>query len=152
MGFFEALGRPFNPVVDWSYFGSAEGLLSDSIGRRGAIVSVILLAILAVATVVFTLLSVLRLAKLLHRHRTTSIRAVAVLAVVWVLCAAFGARIVSDAPVASTSAASLAYEQVSRVRASIRDEHTFAKGLTVDPLHKTPAANLLTGLRGKDVI
>ena len=33
MGFFEALDRPFDPVVDWGYLGSAVGLLVDSVGR-----------------------------------------------------------------------------------------------------------------------
>ena len=28
---------PFNPVIDWTYLGSAVGLLSDSIGRPGAV-------------------------------------------------------------------------------------------------------------------
>ena len=37
MGFFDALGRPFDPVTDWSYFGPAVGLLSDSVGRPAAI-------------------------------------------------------------------------------------------------------------------
>ena len=37
MGFFAALDRPFHPVIDWSYFDSAEGLLGDSVGRRTAI-------------------------------------------------------------------------------------------------------------------
>ena len=49
MGFFEALGRPFNPVLDWSYFGPAVGLLSDSIGRSDAIVSLIAAGVLASA-------------------------------------------------------------------------------------------------------
>ena len=39
MGFFAALDRPFNPVTDWGYLRSAIGVLSDSIGRSGAIVA-----------------------------------------------------------------------------------------------------------------
>ena len=38
MGFFAALDRPFNPVTDWGYLGPAVGLLSDSVGRPGAVV------------------------------------------------------------------------------------------------------------------
>ena len=33
LGFFEALDRPFDPVVDWRYLGPAVGLVVDSVGR-----------------------------------------------------------------------------------------------------------------------
>jgi hypothetical protein len=152
MGFYEALGRPFNPVIDWSYFGSALGLLSDSIGRSDAIVTLIAAGVLAVGLIIFLPLSVLRLTRLVDRHRDRSIEIVAGLGVVWVLCAALGVQIVSGAPIASTSAAGLAKEQVSQVRAGLADQQTFAKAAAVDPLRKTPGDQLLTGLRGKDVI
>jgi hypothetical protein len=152
MGFFEALGRPFNPVYDRGYFGSAMGLLGDSIGRREAVFVLIGAGILVVAILVFTPLAVLRLTRLADRHRTTSLRAVTVLAVVWSLFALTGVQIASDTPVASRSAASLAFNQVTQVRTSLRDERAFEELAGVDPLQNTPADDLLTGLRGKDVI
>jgi hypothetical protein len=152
MGFFAALGRPFNPVVDWSYFGSAKGLLSDSIGQRDAILSLIAAGVLCVAVLIFTPLAVLRLTRLVGRHRAMSIRAVTALGAAWILCAVIGVQIAPGAPVASTSAVSLAYDRVRQVRASIQDEKTFAKAAAVDPLGNTHADDLLTGLRGKDVI
>jgi hypothetical protein len=152
MGFFEALGRPFNPVSDWSYFGSALGLLSDSVGRREAILVLIGAGVLVVALLVALPLSVLRLTGLADRHRAISIRAVTALGVVWVLVAAFGVPVVAGAPIASTSAAGLALDQVRGVRAGLKEQASFAKAVAVDPLAKTPAADLLTGLRGKDVI
>jgi hypothetical protein len=152
MAFFEALSRPFNPVIDWSYIGSAKGLLSDSIGKRDASLSLIAAGFLCVAVLIFTPLAVLRLTRLVDRHRATSIRAVTALAVAWILCAVIGVQIIHGAPVASTSALSLAYDRVSLVRASIQDEKTFAKAAAVDPLGNTHANDLLTGLRGKDVI
>jgi len=152
MGFFEALGRPFNPLFDRGYLGSAEGLLSDSIGRRDAVFVLIAATVLVLAILVFTPLAVIRLTRLADRHRVTSIRAVTALAVIWSLCAVLGVQIASHAPVASTSAVSLAYDQVSQVRASIRDERAFRKQATVDQFRNTAADDLLTGLRGKDVV
>jgi hypothetical protein len=152
MGFVEALGRPFNPVFDRGYFGSAAGLLGDSIGRRDAVFVLIGGGVLVVAILVFTPLAVLRLTRLADRHRATSIRAVTALGVVWSLFAVLGVQIASDTPVASRSAASLAYNQVSQLRASLRDEKAFNKAATVDAMRNTSAADLLTGLRGKDVI
>jgi hypothetical protein len=152
MAFFEALSRPFNPVVDWSYFGSAKGVLGDSIGPRDATILLTAAGVLGVAVVVFMPLSLLRLTRLVDRHRATSIRGVTALGAVWVVCALFGTQIVPGAPIASTSASSLAYGQMSQVRVGIRDQQSFARAAAVDAFRNTPSSDLLTGLRGKDVI
>jgi hypothetical protein len=152
MAFFEALSRPFNPVIDWSYFRSAKGVLGDSIGPRDATILLTAAGVLGVAVVVFMPLSLLRLTRLVDRHRATSIRGVTALGAVWVVCALFGAQIVPGAPIASTSASSLAYGQMSQVRVGIRDQQSFARAAAVDAFRNTPSSDLLTGLRGKDVI
>jgi hypothetical protein len=86
------------------------------------------------------------------RHRTVATRAVAVLGVGWVLCAVLGAQIVPGEPIASTSAAVLGYDHVSQVPAGLHDQKVFAKEAAVDAFRDTPGDQLLTGLRGKDVI
>jgi len=65
---------------------------------------------------------------------------------------AFGASFVSHAPIASTSAAGLVVDQVSALRADVHDHATFAKEISQDRFAATPANQLLTGLRGKDVV
>jgi hypothetical protein len=152
MAFFAALSRPFNPEVDGSYFGSAVGVLGDSIGKTDAIVATAAAALAAVAVLVFAPLSVLRLTRIVGRHRAASLRAVTALGVVWTLCAVAGAQLVPGAPLASTSAAGLAFDEVGQVYAGIKDQQTFAKTAAVDAFRNTPGADLLTGLRGKDVI
>jgi phosphatidylglycerophosphate synthase len=152
MGFFAALGRPFKPMTDWTYFGSAMDLLNDSIGRRGAIGVLVTAGVLGVAALIFMPLFLLRLRRLVDRRRAKSIRAVTALGVVWILCAVFGVEIVTGAPIASTSAVGLAYDRVSQAGADLQDQRSFAEGLAVDPLRNTPRDDLLTGLRGKDVL
>ena len=152
MGFSVALGRPFDPEVDWSYVGSAVDLLGDSIGRTDAIVATAAAALAAVAVLVFAPLSVLRLTRIVGRRRATSLRAVTALGVVWALCAVAGAQLVPGAPLASTSAAGLAFDEVGQVYTGINDQQTFAKTAAVDAFRNTAGADLLTGLRGKDVI
>jgi hypothetical protein len=152
LGFSEALGRPFNPVTDWSYFGSAVGLLRDSVGRQGAIVALVAAALLCIAALVLTPLSVMLLTRLLNRHRAQSLRGVQALGVVWVVCALVGAELIPGAPIASTSASSLAYREVSQLRIGIQDRQKFAAAAAVDSFRGTPGNDLLTGLRGKDVI
>ena len=85
-----------------------------SIGRTKAILFLTAAGVLGAAVLVFTPLALVRLARLAARHRTTSLRTVTAFGVVWILCAVFGAQFVSGAPVASTSAAGLAYDQVQR--------------------------------------
>jgi hypothetical protein len=152
MGFFVAINRPFNPTADWSYFKSAEGLLSVSIGRPKAILFLTAAGVLGAAVLVFTPLAVLRLSRLAARHRTTSMRTVGALGVIWILCAVFGVQFVSNTPIASTSVASLAYDQVRDVHAGLTDKQTLVKEAANDPFRNIPASDLLTGLRGKDVI
>jgi hypothetical protein len=152
MGFYVAFGRSFNPVFDWAYFGSAVDLLSLSVGRRDAIVTVVGAVVLALALLVFLPLAVVRLTGLVSQHRVASFRAVAVLGVVWVAFTAIGLQIVAGVPVASAGAAGLAYEHLGQVRDGVRDQQTFAEAAAADPLRGTPDGDLLSALRGKDVI
>ena len=152
VGFHAALGRPFDPVVDWVYFDSAKGVLGDSIGGPEATVVVVLVSVVVLAVLVLVPLAVVRLSRVVTARRRTSARVVAVLAVVWVLCAVTGAQLVTGTPVASTSTASAAFEQVRQVGASVRDERQFDHSLASDRYAGTPGTDLLTGLRGKDVL
>ncbi len=152
MGFLEALGRPFDPVIDWSYLGPAVGVLTDSVGRPAALATVAVALLLAVALLVLLPLSVLRLARIAHRHRLVSAASLTSLAVAWAVLAVLGTQLVPGEPVASTSAATLTYDRVSRIPAGLADRATFARAAREDPLHDVPPQDLLTSLRGKDVV
>jgi phosphatidylglycerophosphate synthase len=152
MGFFATFDRPFNPVSDWSYAGIGTETLRDSIGRTNANLAVAVAVVLAVAVLILTTLAVSRLIRVAAANRWWSLRAVAALGGVWALSWAFGAQFAPDAPVASTSAAGLAFHEVRAVRAGIEDHATFAREIGHDRFRNTPGDQLLTGLRGKDVI
>jgi hypothetical protein len=70
----------------------------------------------------------------------------------WVVSAALGLQVVAGAPVASTSATALAYDEVRDVRAAVRDRQVFADQIAADDFADIPGDQLLTGLRGKDVV
>lgn len=152
MGFLIAFGRLSNPAFDWVYAGSAIDLLSLSIGRTQATVAVAAAVVLVVALLVGMPWAVLRLSRLTERHRRGTLRAVVALGIAWIACAVLGLVLPGAAPVASTSATRLAYEHVGQVGAGIRDQATFAEEAAVDPFRQVPADELLTALRGKDVI
>ncbi len=144
MGFFEAFDRPFNPVADWTYGGSAVDLLIDSIGRTGAIAVVIAAVALIVGLLILMPLALVRLTRLASEHRTISIRSVTAIGAVWILCAAFGLQIVQGAPIASASAAELTYDQVSQVRDGIAAQEAFGAAVADDPFDSAPAASVTT--------
>jgi hypothetical protein len=152
MGFLAILGRPFDPLFDWSQLGSGVTLLEDSMGPAGAISTTVGAAVAGAALVVLMALSVRRLANLAAGHRTTTIRTVAVLTGAWLACFAVGAQIVAPVPVAARSTAALGVQTAQQVSTSLRDQEIFDEQATVDAFRGAPDANLLTALRGKDVI
>ncbi len=152
MGFSIALNRRFNPVFDWGVLGNGVDLLGTSIGQTAAMASFIGLALLAVVVVVLMTLSVLRLSRLVVGHRTTSTRVVAVLSVIWIICAVFGVQVAPGQPLASRSAVAFAYDDLRQVRAGIRDRQAFASEVSVDAFRDAPGDKLLNALRGKDVL
>jgi hypothetical protein len=152
VGFFTAFDRPFNPVDDWSYAPIGVETLRDSIGRSSANLALAGAAIAGVALLVVPALALVRLTRVAAGHRRLSLQAAAALAVAWVLCWAFGAQLVANAPIASTSAAELAVQELRTVRAGIADRAHFAQQIRHDRYRYTPGGRLLPALRGKDVL
>jgi hypothetical protein len=152
LGFFASLYRPFDPVLDWFFIEAGVNYLTVTIGNFGAIVLVILAVIAVIATPVLMVLAGLRLSRIVNRHRTASIRTVAVLGVVWIACSIVNVEFARDLPVASTSASEYVYLHAKQVPDGIRDQREFAKEAAVDAFRDTPPDQLLTSLRGKDVV
>jgi phosphatidylglycerophosphate synthase len=152
MGFHFAFDRPFHPVYDMAYAGSAVGLLGDSIGRAGALVVQIGAGLLIVALIALLPLSAVRLTGLVAIHRRLSIRLLALLTAIAMVTTLSGAQLRPAGPIASTASARLAYTHATQVRDDLRDQREFVRALEQDPFRNTPDSNLLTGLRGKDVL
>ncbi|MGI8332520.1 sulfatase [Actinomadura scrupuli] len=152
LGFSEFLDRPFDLVLDWTLLQDGVEFLGSSVGQAGAIGTVVGVVVLLVAVLVLMTLSVLRLTRLAVRHDTVAAGGATALGAVWVTCAVFGAQIVPGVPVASKGAVGLVYRHAAQVRAGLRDQKVFAAQAAVDAFRNTPGKDLLTGLRGKDVV
>ncbi|MFC5745247.1 sulfatase [Actinomadura rugatobispora] len=152
LGFSAVLARPFDPVLDWISIEAAVEFVEESAGGAGAVAAVAAAAALAVAVVVLMTLSVLRLSGAAVRHGGTAAGSASVLGIAWALCAASGVQIVPDTPVAGGGPTSLAYDRAVQIRAGLRDQEVFAAQAAVDAHRGTPGTDLLTGLRGKDVV
>ena len=152
MGFQLAFDRPFHPVYDTAYAGSAVRLLGDSIGGAGALVVLIAAGLLVVALIALLPLSAVRLNRLVATHRRPSIRMLAVLTAIAMATTLSGAQLGPAGPIASTASARLAYTHTTQVRDDLRDQREFAGALEQDPYRNSADDDLLTGLRGKDVL
>ncbi|MEW2144311.1 sulfatase-like hydrolase/transferase [Micromonospora vinacea] len=152
LGFSASLSRAFDPVLDWALLDEGFAFLSESYGRPAAIGAAITLALVVVGLPTLVTLSMRRLRRLLVRHRTGTTRIVAALVVVWVACAAFNVRVVEGVPVADTSATTLANGHGFQVRLRLDDRETFGALIEADRFGDTPGDQLLTALRGKNVV
>ena len=146
LGFITAFDRPFDPVSDSSYVGIGIETLRDAIGRSSANLAVAAIVVLFVGLLALPVLALVRLTRVAAGHRGWVLPAAATLGVVWV-----GLRVLG-APVASTSAAALAVREVQAVRSGLHAQEVLAREIPRDRFRATPGDQLLTGLRGKDVL
>jgi hypothetical protein len=152
IGFFAVFARPVDLLNDGYYLGPGVGVLEDSYGRTPALVVTVLAVVLLVAALSVVPLAAMRVTRLVSDHHPVARLVIGGLAAVWVLGALTGLRPAPGVRVASTSTVGLAVDQVRQLRADVKDRAAFAQVIAKDPYAKTPGNQLLTGLRGKDVL
>jgi phosphatidylglycerophosphate synthase len=151
LGFYEAFDRPFNPLTDPSYLGSGLDLLHASAGRGGEAVALAGIVLLLLGGAALCVWAAVRTRRTVRAAPRAWSRAIAGLAVVWLVAGVGGAR-VSGVSIAGTPAASLVASQVDQVRAELHDRVAFEQAMAHDAYALTPGRDLLTRLRGKDVL
>ncbi len=149
---FTLYDRPYDPLGDTTQLGNGIETLRSLVGGAetklievGSVLGTIVLAGLLA-------LAMLRLTRVAAENRRLALRAVGGLGAVWVLCWVLGAQLISHTPIASTLSAGLVVDEVSALRADIHDKSVFAKAINHDPQRNIPTNQLLTSLRGKDVL
>jgi phosphatidylglycerophosphate synthase len=146
LGFFTAFDRPFKPVDDSSYLGIGIETLRDAVGTSSADLAVAGAALGVLVLLALPVLALLRVMTAAAGRRTWALRAAVVLGIAWAVLR------VAGAPVASSSAAALAVDEVRAVRSGLQDRAALARILAHDRFATTPRDRLLTALRGKDVL
>jgi hypothetical protein len=149
----EELNRPFNPLNDWGSIRPAAGVVRDAIGTT--LTNVVLVAIwvgIAVLVVAITAATV-HVTAVASRHRRGTLRGLVAVTAVWALAAGLSWQAIPGSPVASTSATGLAVSQVHAFGSALSDPRRFTEATrSADPEAAIGASDLLTGLRGKDVL
>ena len=153
MAMYGTVDRAFNPESDWSSIRPAVGVVRDAIGATATNVALAAIWIGVALLVGVLTAATIHLTAVAARHRRGTVRGLAVLTAVWGLSAGLSLQFTPGFPVASTSATALAVAQVQAYRAGLSDPRVFtAATRSPDPEATIPAADLLTGLRGKDVL
>ena len=151
--FYLEIGRAFNPVFGWVDVGPAIGVVRDTIGSTRTNIALVAVCLGVILFVSATIAATIHITTVAARHRRATVRGLVALTVVWALCAGLSLRFVPGSPVASSSDAGLAVAQVRGTQAALRDARHFEQVIhRADPEASVPASDLLTGLRGKDVI
>ncbi|MFY1698339.1 MULTISPECIES: sulfatase-like hydrolase/transferase [unclassified Solwaraspora] len=160
MGFFSVLARPFDPVMDWGLLADGYRFLDASYGRAAAVGAAVGAVLLTGAVLALAVLATVRTARLLARHRRVGGGVVGTMAAGWLVFALLGTtvtvyeqeQVTFALPVADRATARLAYDHTLQVGASLRDRQEFAELAAVDAFRDVPGDELLTALRGKDVL
>ena len=147
IGFYYFLDRPSDPWNDLSLLDDAFSFLRDSIGSAGATLTAIAAVLLVVGLFVLTGLAALRLTRVMVRYDRTSRSGLAAVGVAWIMFLAFSVQIAPDLPVSA-----FAHNRYLQFAGDLKDEKRFAALAADDAFRDTPGDQLLTGLRGKDVI
>ncbi|WP_405776743.1 sulfatase [Streptomyces sp. NBC_01538] len=151
MGFYQTLARPFDLVFDWVLLNDAADFLKDSLGRSGEVLSVIGVIVLLIAVLMVSALALVRLADVMARHRPVAVRGTLVLGTAWIVCFTMGVQ-TGGVTIATKGYTQYLTNRVQYVREGLGDADVFDKQLHVDAFADTPSDQLLTGLRGKDVL
>jgi phosphatidylglycerophosphate synthase len=153
MVMYGTVDRAFNPESDWSSVRPAVGVVRDAIGAT--LTNVVLVALwigVALVTVIITAATI-HLSAVAARHRRRTVGGLAAVTALWGLAAGLSLQLSPGFPVASTSETALAVSQVRAYQAGLSDPRVFAAAIhSADPEASIPASDLLTGLRGKDVL
>jgi hypothetical protein len=151
-GFSLALGRPFNVVTGWPDLVAAYGVLRDSTSPVTAVVIVVALAATTTVAIVGIVAAFLHLAGLLRLHLRGAAIGGSAATAAWLVLGLIGAQIVPGEPIAASDAIGTAIAKAHQVALVAADQEAFDKAGTSDRYASLPASDLLTGLKGKDVI
>ena len=153
VGFYQELGRPFDPVLDWGNLHPAIGVARDSLGSLTTDLLLVGLVVGLILLVAAVTISTLRITSVAVTHRRRSLGVLAVFVGTWLLCASLSLNLLPGTPIASSSTAALAVAQVRDAHGAVRDQQRFEQAVhDADPEAQRPAKRLLNALRGKDVV
>ena len=152
VGFLNVLARRFDPVLDWPLFSDGYNAVTLTNGKATADAAVAGIVVLVAALLALITMAVVRLSRIAPRYRRPASRTVLALTAAFAAFALAGTTLYPGAPVASDSTAVAAKITALKIPGAIRDKQQFTIEAQQDAFSNVPADQLLTGLRGHDVV
>ena len=146
-----ALGRPFDPT-DLPQISDGYGVVKDSIGATASVLVVVLLAVIAVAVILGLTWSALRVDAAFRRNRPRGRNLTIVATAAWVVALLVGSQLIAGQPAAASASFQAITSAVKSGSAAVAAQKNLPAEVANDPYAKLPSSDLLTSLRGKDVI
>jgi len=146
-----ALNTHFD-ASDWPQVGDGFGVVRDSIGAPAAIALLIGLALLAVAAVTGLAWAALQVDAALRRSGRRGSWTLTSVTAVWVVAALAGSQLVAGQPAAAAASIDAISSASSRASATLSAQAKLPHQIASDPYAAMPSSELLTALKGKDVV
>jgi len=151
-GFMTAVGQSFNIVSGWAQLVDGYGVVSDSTGPVVAAVIVVLIILVAAASAVAIAVCLLHLAAVARRHMRGAVVGGSAITASWIVLALIGAQFVPGEPIAAADTTHAAVAKADQVNVAAGEQAALNSAAANDAFAQVPASDLLTGLKGKDVI
>jgi hypothetical protein len=146
-----ALDTPFDPN-DWRQVGDGFGVVADSIGAPAAIAILVLVAVVVVGMGCAVAWAALRVDAAVRGERMRGRAAISAAAAAWLVAALAGSQLVAGQPAAASASLDSIVSAANTASTTLSAQAELAQQIRTDPFQDVPASDLLTGLRGKDVI
>ncbi|WP_417564438.1 CDP-alcohol phosphatidyltransferase [Microbacterium sp.] len=150
-GYRAVLGTRFDPL-DWPQLGGALGVASDAVGPGLVTAAVVLLAIAAAATIVALAWAALRVDAAIRRRLRRGVLGLSAVTAGWIVAALVGSALTVAPQVSAAASLDTVGSAVDRASGDLRARVALSPTLADDPFADVPPAELLTALRGKDVL
>ncbi|HEY5860995.1 MAG TPA: hypothetical protein VIX62_11975, partial [Actinomycetota bacterium] len=150
-GYRSVLDIPFDPL-DWQQLGDAFGVVQGSIGGAAAGWMVVLLAIAAAGSIVALSWAALRVGSAVGPDRAHGPIVISAVTAAWALAALTGSQPVAGQPAAAAASLHAITASASHAAAGLAALADLPQQIATDPYRDTPGSDLLTSLKGKDVV
>lgn len=150
-GYESVLDIPFDPL-DWQQLGDAFGVVQSSIGGAAASGLVVLVAAAAAGLIVALAWAALRAGAAVSPDRVHGTIVISAVTAAWIIAALTGSQLVAGQPAAAAVSLRAITASASRAAEGLAALADLSQQIATDPFRDTSGSDLLTSLRGKDVV
>jgi phosphatidylglycerophosphate synthase len=152
IGFGTVLARPFDPLLDRALVADGAEFVGTTAGGAAEVAAVVAAVVLGVVLLAGGALAARRVVTRAAPRRAEVLRVLAVLGAVWLVALVAGVTTAPGVPLAAAATATGVADRARLTASSLSDADAFAAASRTDAYAGVPPNDLLTALRGKDVV